>query len=416
MKRVVFLFLIMMMITACNPGVETQAVMTTASPSPAIAHPTQVGTSTETPAIQPTLTPAPTQTAPNAPPIFNLYIDNLAVSPQGALYASGFNQGDDLRHFAQWEGNQWSELGRGFSTAGNSLAVDTAGNLYTEILTGTVSCMAIMQWDGSAWVDITGNFTSVVDALKPGRDSCNIPVVALSVDAEDNLYATGSYYYLNADNTSELPMGFVAVWNHQTWAAAGQGFDGVNIHALSASPNGKVYVSGEQPATPESGNPIDAFIAQWDGEKWAQIGTQALNSCLSITHLAMDQGGDVYTSCTLNGPGELILRWDGTDWTTIADRLEGEAPVVFVMSAGENGQLFIGGDFESVDGVPAKDIAFWDGSAWHALGEGVNERVQALALDPSGVLYVGGWFSEAGGEPVDHIAIWDGEAWQALPP
>ena len=84
------------------------------------------------------------------------------------------------------------------------------------------------------------------------------------------------------------------------------------------------------------------------------------------------------------------------------------------MAVGRDDHLCIGGSFESVNAIPARHIACWDGNSWQALGDGVNERVNALAFDPNGELYAVGYFTEAGGLPVDHAARWDGEAWHAL--
>jgi hypothetical protein len=84
------------------------------------------------------------------------------------------------------------------------------------------------------------------------------------------------------------------------------------------------------------------------------------------------------------------------------------------MTVDANGHLFIGGSFESINGILARYIAYWDGSSWHALGEGFNQEVNALAFDPSGDLYAVGLFTEAGGLPANHLAQWDGKAWHML--
>jgi hypothetical protein len=306
----------------------------------------------------------------------------VATGRQGQLYASGFGTlGDDVRHFAQWDGTKWIALGKGFQTAGNVLAVDSASHLYTEILTDSEQgrATAIMRWDGVRWEDITGNLTTVVDALQAGRVSSNIPVWALAEDGKDNLYAAGMFYYPTADYSEELPMGFVAKWNQETWTVLGQGFDQVNIFSLAVSAEGKVYVSGEQPRLPEGEFTINGFIARWDGETWTLIGTSKLNSCLNTRSIAVDQAGGLYASCMWSEAGELIFHWDGTEWTTITDQLEGEAPAVYDMTVDKNGHLYIGGSFGAVSGIPARNIAYWDGNSWHALGDGVNERVNAFA-------------------------------------
>ncbi len=65
-------------------------------------------------------------------------------------------------------------------------------------------------------------------------------------------------------------------------------------------------------------------------------------------------------------------------------------------------------------GVAAAYVARWDGSAWHALGAGVNGNVVALATDGNGNLYAGGTFTQAGGAPARHVARWDGASWSTL--
>jgi len=340
--------------------------------------------------------------------MFDILIDNIAVDQQGHLYASGFGKQYDLRHFARWDGGKWIELGNGFQTAGgNALAVDSTGRLYTAILTESRPNLTttMMRWNGTRWEEITGNFGTVVDALKAGRLSSNIPAPALAVDGEDNLYAAGSYFYSVADHPYEWPMGYVAKWDKDSWTVLGQGFDKVNIFNMAVGVTGNLYVSGEQPLTPEGNN---SFITQWNKDTWTEINTSKLIN--TPQGMAVDSTGRLYA----NSQWAVISYWNGADWITIADQLGGEAPAVYDMAAGRNDQLCIGGSFETVNAIPARNIACWDGSSWHALGDGVNERVNALTFDPDGNLYAVGYFTEAGGLPVDHAARWDGETWHAL--
>ena len=96
--------------------------------------------------------------------------------------------------------------------------------------------------------------------------------------------------------------------------------------------------------------------------------------------------------------------------------MEGEAPAVFDIAVDANDHLCIGGSFDAVNDIPARNIACWDGSLWHALGDRVNKQVDALAFDSGGNLYAVGLFSEAGGMPAHQIARWDGMAWHSLEP
>ena len=77
--------------------------------------------------------------------------------------------------------------------------------------------------------------------------------------------------------------------------------------------------------------------------------------------------------------------------------------------------LYAGGYFTTAGGVAANNIAKWDGSAWSALGSGMNGQPDVYALAVSGTnLYAGGCFTTAGGVPANNIAKWDGSAWSAL--
>ncbi len=92
---------------------------------------------------------------------------------------------------------------------------------------------------------------------------------------------------------------------------------------------------------------------------------------------------------------------------------------VFDDRSGGGPALYAGGSFTSAGGVTANHIAKWDGFSWSALGSGVDDEVEALAVfdDGSGggpALYAGGAFTTAGGVGADRIAKWDGTSWLAL--
>ncbi|HEX5054545.1 MAG TPA: hypothetical protein VFZ65_22400 [Planctomycetota bacterium] len=82
-----------------------------------------------------------------------------------------------------------------------------------------------------------------------------------------------------------------------------------------------------------------------------------------------------------------------------------------------NGDLVAGGTFSTASGVPARNIARWDGATWVGLGAGVTgpyQYVLALTLLPNGDLSVAGVFTTAGTGPAANLARWTGSSW--LPP
>lgn len=83
-----------------------------------------------------------------------------------------------------------------------------------------------------------------------------------------------------------------------------------------------------------------------------------------------------------------------------------------------NDRLYVGGQFSLVDStIVVGGIAYLtpDGNGdyeWHGMGSGVNGTVRAI-INYDNKIFVGGEFTEAGGNPVQNIAYWDGTDWHA---
>jgi hypothetical protein len=110
-----------------------------------------------------------------------------------------------------------------------------------------------------------------------------------------------------------------------------------------------------------------------------------------------------------------IAYWDGTQWSALGQGIEGEVRSLAVYG----GNLVAGGTFSRAGGVDATNIAQWDGSRWLPLSTGLDDplltpsRVSALA--PYGtVLVAGGTFTRSGSIPLRHLAAWNGSAWTEI--
>lgn len=80
------------------------------------------------------------------------------------------------------------------------------------------------------------------------------------------------------------------------------------------------------------------------------------------------------------------------------------------------GELVVGGRFLEAGPQIVNRIARWDGAAWHALGVGVDDQVNAVVQLPNGDLIAAGKFLHAGGVAANHVARWDGSTWSPLGP
>jgi len=107
-----------------------------------------------------------------------------------------------------------------------------------------------------------------------------------------------------------------------------------------------------------------------------------------------------------------IALWNGSAWFALGSGVNGQVSALAVDAAGN---VYAGGDFTTAGGVPANHIAMWNGSNWSALGSGMNSSVYALTVDPTtGNLYAGGNFTDAGGSAANYIAMWNGSNWSVL--
>lgn len=128
-------------------------------------------------------------------------------------------------------------------------------------------------------------------------------------------------------------------------------------------------------------------------------------------------GKDVYAAGHFDRAGDEavrnVARWDGTAWHDLAGGLTGSSYPGVSELAAVGGRVFAGGVFTSAGGVPASNIAQWDGTKWGPVGEGLNNGVRALVVS-GGDLFAGGAFTAAGALECLKVARWDGTNWSAL--
>ncbi len=131
-------------------------------------------------------------------------------------------------------------------------------------------------------------------------------------------------------------------------------------------------------------------------------------------------GGAVQTSISYQGdlivggnfasmgalPARNIARWDGSTWHAFGAGANNRVTASIIY----NGDLIVAGNFTSIDGVAANRIARWDGSTWSPLAGGIEGGVTSLAVY-EGELYAAGDFRHADGIQVESIARWNGTAW-----
>jgi hypothetical protein len=184
--------------------------------------------------------------------------------------------------------------------------------------------------------------------------------------------------------------------------------------------NGKLYAGGY------ADNGVVNGIGSWDGAKWdtlagglqGQSFVEVFSMCVYNGYLYA--GGNFYTIGHVNAVNN-IAAWNGTSWARVASGLSLNA-FVYAMAV-YNGNLYVAGSFDSAGGVRVNNIAMWNGSIWSAVGSGIGYLSASPSSPSSGVfslavyngnLYAGGLFDSAGGVPAENIAMWNGSVWSSI--
>jgi len=358
-------------------------------------------------------------------------INALAMDGAGNLFAGGqfyTAGGVAVNNIAKWDGTKWSALGTGIINGSvSALAVDGAGNLYAGgqfNTAGGVAVNNIAKWDGTKWSALgTGLSGSVMGQFPQGPN-----VNALAVEGT-NLYVGGIFTTAGGNPASNI-----AVWDGtSSWSALGTGLSkgpgpgpGPSVNALAVD-GGKLYAGG----TFDTAGGIPAkSIAVWDGtSSWSALGTGLVQGMDpgTVNALAVDGPGKLYAGGLFTTAGGIpalnIARWDGTasQWTSLETWI---GPVVYALAVTGSEKLYVGGGFTTSSFMThifqANYLAMWNGttSKWSAVTEGanggLNGSVTALAKDTKGSIYAGGQFGTAGGTLTNYIAKWDGTTWSAL--
>jgi hypothetical protein len=331
----------------------------------------------------------------------NNWVSTL-VEYNGDLIAGGLFTnagGEDMNYIARWDGDSWSPLGSGVS--GGIFPLVESLIVYNGDLivggsfetAGGSGASNIARWDGASWHPLGSGVDGGVEAL---------------AIHEGDLIAGGWF-----GRAGGLTARLVARWDGQDWSALGVGFRHpvvmTKTHTLLVF-DGELYAGGgfSHTGTREVGQ-----LARFDGSDWQRAGPELTVSGEARPYVEIlgEFGGELYMGGFFDTADGVLVnglaRWSGDQWQPVVGSLGGESPNLAMSMTVFGRELIVGGHFADASGIPARNIAAFDGVTWRALGSGIESdgftSVQAL-LPFRGDLYVGGFFDTAGGKPSQHIA------------
>jgi hypothetical protein len=230
------------------------------------------------------------------------------------------------------------------------------------------------------------------------------------------LFAAGSF-----NGVGTLPANAIARWNGSTWSTLGLGMNG-QVFALASFDDGSgpaLYAGG---AFTTANGVSTNHIARWRASAWSGVGGGMNNHVYSLAVFDDGTGPALYAGGGFTSaggtPANRIARWNGSSWQALGAGLDGIPASLAVHDDGSGPALYAGGTFSAAGGVSANSIARWDGTNWSSLGQGFANG-NSYELPYAGALvsfdfgtgggphlYVGGTFETADGIPSSNIAEW----------
>lgn len=200
-------------------------------------------------------------------------------------------------------------------------------------------------------------------------------------------------------------------------SAVTAGIAGPAVYAIVEGPDGWIYFGGD--FTNWNGIAAADYLVKWDpvSDTWSAVSTGGTGA---VRALAFDALGNLYiggefTNWNAIAAADNIVMWTGSAYAAVGNGFNAR---VNDLAIGADGTVWATGTFttDATTGVPTLTrIAYWDGSTWTMPGTGLNSTGVALARGPDGSMYVAGDFTLAGGVAgTVRIAQWTGAAFAPL--
>lgn len=192
----------------------------------------------------------------------------------------------------------------------------------------------------------------------------------------------------------------------QVWNKVGTGVEG-GCSALGIYQN-ELYFGGGYYTT--------TGIGKWDGSVWT-----GLDTTIGTVYCFLEYNNELYVGGdfpSIQGTTSFgIAKWNGSQWFSLGSGINGGATYIKGLAV-FNGQVYVSGRFWNISGVNTRGIAKWNGSNWSSVGGGLqgcgNYPCAQALVNFKNDLFVGGEVCMAGTLPVNCIARWNGVAWDSL--
>jgi hypothetical protein len=339
-------------------------------------------------------------------PVQYLYADTL----EGDLYVTGNFEtagGVEVNAVARWDGSSFYDLDGGMNYCINSCPVifgvtKFQGNIIcspTGFSMGSNDIFpnGLVQWDGQFWKPIHPGLESFSGSSSIARKFINLN--------DTLLYVFGGFQTVGQDTAFSA-----ATWNGQELVSLNFPFAPYGSAKIydAIYHNNILYVGGNFQKKGEDENPTIDF-AWYDGTWHApDEGIKGQNDDIGAMVVFRDEiyvGGNFRVSS--GNPANAIMKYRNGQFEAVGGSFDSELSNVRDLVVYDD-KLFAFGSFNSVGGgVPANNMASWDGQKWCGYDFDFDETVgRAVAMND--MLFIGGIFDSIDNEPVNNLAYWQG--------
>lgn len=338
--------------------------------------------------------------------------DLFADTTTGQLYISGAFQhvGDiEANGVAVWDGSQFQTFGTGVDNCITTCPIVLSIAVWNDevycsptsySMGGVLNPNGLMKWDGLAWERVKNGLTSFSGSSGGAIDF---------LPFNNTLYILGAFQMVGTDTAYS-----VAVWDGEELLSLDFPFANPEAGIIGRVQSGVIkddvlYVGGNFRKEPGIENTID--FAWYENGNWYQPEQSIMGGNDDIGKVVVYEdeiyvGGNFRVSS--GNAGNAIMRFHNGSFHDVGGSFDSELANIDDMIV-YNGKLFIFGLFNTVGGgVPAQNIASWDGEKWCGYGFDFDHRIRAAEV-LGDRLYIGGPFDSIDNQPYNHLAFWEGE-------
>ena len=333
----------------------------------------------------------------------------IAFAPDGSLWALGSlatASGTVIRDVARFDGTAWAGVGATFNSNVTGLAIASDGTVVVTGIFSTVNgatAWHVAQLRGGVWSAVPGaptpRFGFPISVGQPVANGADVVVSFTLRQSEEGPFERR-----------------VARVSGGAWRDTGL-FPAGNTNGtllFATSPSGVLFAMNPNAAVGQTAFPV----YQWTGSAWTAL-AGPLPSAPGAFSVSPD--GTLYASyvsaTTQNGGGTATLvRRVGTSWVPFGtySQLSQTTIQATLRYAFSETSVYAGGSFLEMNGLPVTYVGRYDGAAWHVLGSEGDNHVFNVFAGPNGDVYATGNFTRIGGALAKSLARWDGAAWHAV--